>query len=111
MTVLIDGAEFLRQNSFAINGGHSKECGQPHPEDSAGTAGHQCGGTTGDITGADLSSDGGCQRLEGGHAFVVCFFAVKRESAEQLTHAGAEFPNLYKTGADGKNDTGTDEQE
>ncbi len=76
MAVFVLGLVLLRQNRFAVDGGHAEKGGQPHPEDGARAAGEQRGGAAGDVAGADLSRDGGGDGLERGHALVVGLLTV-----------------------------------
>ncbi len=61
------------QCSLCIDRCHAEECDNPHPEDGTRTTSQNGSGSSDDVTGADLSSNGSSQCLEGCHAvFVLC---------------------------------------
>ena len=110
-TVFADFLIVLCQNSFAVDGSHAEECGQPHPEHSAGTAGNQCGGTARDVAGTDLSGNGGGQSLERTHAVLAGSVALQADVAEDQAHTFTELPDLDEIGTDGKEDAAAQQQE
>ena len=64
LVLLIFAPVVYAEHIFGIVGHHAEESDNPHPEDSAGTAGYQRAGDTDDIAGADGGSQGCAQRLE-----------------------------------------------
>ena len=110
VTALIGGLVLLRKDRLAVDGGHTEESGEPHPENRARAAGVKCGSRARDVAGADLRRDSGRQRLKRAHAVRARLFTVERKVAEQMLPAGAELADLDKARADGKHDAGTYEE-
>ena len=110
MAVLIRGLVLLREHCLAVDGGHAKECTQPHPENRARAAGVQRRCRARDIARADLCCDRSGQCLERAHTVLARFFTIEREVAEQPLPARTELADLHKARADGKEDTRSNEQ-
>ena len=110
-TVFVHGLELLSQNRFAVDGSHAEESGQPHPEHGTGTTGYQSGCTAGNITGTNLSRNGGCQSLERAHAFLARCLTLQADVAEDQAHTFTELPDLDEIGTDGKEDAAAQQQE
>ena len=77
---------------------HSKDCGDPHPEYSTGTANRDRTGNTGDISGTDRSGEGGTDSLERSHGTVGSLFLFEN-SSERSFQCIREFANLDKSGS------------
>ena len=82
-----------------LNGGHTEESDDPHPEDGAGAAGQNSAGCAYDVAGAHLGGNGSGQCLEGAHAAVM-LFAVEGQVAEHSAHTLTEAADLNKAGLD-----------
>ena len=108
--VRLDHAGLLGQNGFGINGGHTKERDDPHPEDGAGAAHKDCAAGADDVTGTHLGGDGSGEGLEGTQAALL-LPAPKGEAAEDLAHTFAEAANLDKLGFCREEDAGTYQQD
>ena len=87
------------QGGLGVNGGHTEESDDPHPEDGAGAAGQDGTGCAYDVAGAHLSGNGGGQCLKGAHAAVM-LFAVEGQIAEDSAHTLAEAADLNEAGLD-----------
>ena len=61
------GLIFLGQGCLAVDGSHSEECADPHPENSPRTSGDQRRGRAGQVAGTYLGRYRCGQRLERGH--------------------------------------------
>jgi len=110
VAVLVHLAGVEGEGSLSVDGGHAQEGDDPHPEDGAGAAGEDGAGSADDVTGTDLSGNGGGQSLERGHAGGL-LTAAQGQVAEDLLHAFAEAANLHELGADGVEQAYANQQE
>ena len=98
--VLVDDPGLQSQGGLGVDGGHAVEGNDPHPEDSAGTAGEDGAGSADDVAGTYLGGNGGGQSLEGAHAPLL-LTAPQGQVAKNLLHALAEAANLDEPGLNG----------
>ena len=110
VAVRLNDTGLLGQGGFGIDGGHAEEGDDPHPEDSAGAAGQDRAGRADDVARADLSGDGGGERLERAHAAVM-LLAAKRQVAEHTVPALFEAADLHEAGLDGVPKAHAEQQE
>ena len=108
-SVLMNYAGLLSENGLAVYCRHAEESDDPHPQNGSGAADENGSAGTDDVSGTDLSGDGGGQRLERGKSACLAA-AVKADAAEGFFHTFAETANLNKAGADGIEKTGSYEQ-
>ena len=97
---------FLCKGSLGIDGSHSEERAEPHPEDGSGAAAEKCSCSTGQITGTYLSGNCGCNRLEGGHFARFLLTLVTKVTKEKL-EALSKFSYLNELEFYGVEDTRT----
>ena len=100
----------LRHNGLRINGGHTKECADPHPENctrSSGSNGRSCAGN---VSRTYLRCNGCRQSLKGTET-VFTAFPMKRKAAEHFLHSRAELPYLNKFQTEGINNSGSKKQD
>ena len=105
------GTEGLGEDCFPIDGSHTEESGNPHPEDGACAAAAQSHCASGDVAGTHLSGDGSGQCLEGTHTLVISLFTVEAEPSEQTGQAMTEPAHLNETHPHGEPDAGTEQEE
>ena len=110
VAVLFDDAGLLGERRFRVDRGHAEEGDQPHPEDGAGAAGEDGTGSADDVARADLSGNGGGERLEGAHTAVM-LLAAQRQVAEHAVPALLEAADLDEAGLDGVPETNAEQQE
>ena len=110
VAVLFDDAGLLGERRFRVDRGHAEEGDDPHPEDGAGAAGQDRAGRADDVARADLSGDGGGERLERAHAAVM-LLAAKRQVAEHTVPALFEAADLHEAGLDGVPKAHAEQQE
>ena len=110
VAVLFDDAGLLGERSFHADRDQPEEGDDQHAEDGAGAAGQDRAGRADDVARADLSGDGGGERLERAHAGLV-LFTVETELAEEAPPALAEAAHLHKLRADREIQTRTNEQD
>ena len=96
----------LCHQSLGINGSHSQEGSNPHPEDRARSADGDGCSRAGNITGTNLCRNGGCQSLERTHTVISGLALLAEQSAEHLLDAPLKSANLDKSRADAEPDTG-----
>ena len=100
----------LSQYSLGVNGSHTEESNNPHPENSTRTTSQNCTAGTYDITSTNLSSNSGSQSLEGTHlAFLG--LTVNGKITKYSPQAFAKTANLDKSGTDTVEQTYTHQQE
>ena len=109
VALFIGDAGLDSKGGLGVDGGHTKEGDDPHPEDGARAAGQDGAGAAYDIAGTHLGGNGGGQGLEGTHAPLLPS-APQGQVAENLFHAFPKAAHLDEAGADGVKQTHTDEQ-
>ena len=105
------GTEGLGEDRFSIDGSHTEESGNPHPEDGACAAAGQSHCASGDVAGTHLSGDGSGQCLEGTHTLMIGLFTVETEPSEQTGQAMTEPAHLNEAHPHGEPDAGTEQEE
>ena len=108
--VALHDAGLLGQRGFGVDGGHTEEGNDPHPENGAGAAGEDGTRGTDDVAGTHLCGDGGGEGLEGTHAAVL-FGAAEGQVAKHALHTLAEAADLHKVGLNGEPQTDGHQQE
>ena len=99
----------LSQYSLGVNGSHTKESNNPHPENSTRTTSQNCTAGTYDITSTNLSSNSSSQSLEGTHLALLGLTVngkITKYSPQSFTKAA----NLDKSGTDTVEKTYTHQQ-
>ena len=109
-TVLVFLTEFYSQSNLGILSAHAEECGNPHPEHSAGTAGKNCAGDAGNITGTNRAGQSRGNRLKGGKVVTVIFIGFLEQTAHGVFQNVAESAYLHEIGSDRNVDAGADQQ-
>ena len=74
--VFVYSSILLCQHGFAIDGCHTEESRDPHPEHGTGTTCNQGRCATGNVTGTDLCRNGSCQSLERTHTVLAGRFTL-----------------------------------
>ena len=100
----------LCHNSFRIDGCHSEECTDPHPEDGARPSGCNRCRCSGNITGSYLGGNRCCQSLKGTET-IFSFSSMQRKITKQCFHSGTKLSYLNKFQAERVNDTGSQKQD
>ena len=100
----------LCHNSFRIDGSHSEECTDPHPEDGTRSSGCNRCCCSGDITGSYLGGNRCCQSLKRTET-IFSFPAMQRKITKQCFHSGTKLSYLNKFQAERVNDTGSQKQD
>lgn len=95
LLAVVDG-----QRNLAVLGHHTQQGGDPHPENSAGTADGDSARHTGDIAGADGSCQGGADRLKRGDGAATSLGGAMEQLTDGILPHGAELAELEETGAD-----------
>ena len=103
-------AGLLSENSFGVDGSHTEESDDPHPEDSTGAANEDRTAGTDDITGTDLCGDCGGESLERAHT-TLGGAAAERDITEHFAHAFAEAADLHEAGFYRVDETDTDQKD
>ena len=101
------GAVADGEQAFRIFGGHAEECADPHPEQRAGTAGHDRSGDADDVSCANRRGQSGAQRLKAGYiAFFFRFLFAEDERKSELQPG-----QLQQLQPPGKVDAGAQQQD
>ena len=85
-TVRVLAAGLDSQGGLGIDGSHTEEGNDPHPENGPRAAGQDGAGCAHNVARAHLGGDGGSQRLEGTHSMLLPS-APKGQIAKYLFHA------------------------
>ena len=100
VALIVALAEMDSQSNFSKLGAHSEQCGNPHPEYSAGAAEGDGAGYAGDIAGTDGSRQSGANGLEGSYCAFTGFLLFE-DLADGVLHYVAEPLELYPAAAEG----------
>ena len=86
----------LRKNGLSVDGSHSEECGNPHPENGSGSATYDSGCRSGKVTCTNLCRNRCCDSLERRHLSCIMLFPVQIEMSENQFEALAKTTQLNK---------------
>ena len=100
LSVCSDRLILLSHDGLCINGCHSEECCDPHPEDCSSSTNCKCCCRSGDITGSHLCCNGCRKRLERRHSVFTCFSFLAEQTTKGSSHTFAKSPDLDKTKSD-----------
>ena len=86
----------LCKNSLSIDGSHSEECGNPHPENGSRTAAYDSGCRSGEVSCTNLCRNPRCDSLERRHLPGIMLFTVQTEMSEYQLKALSKTAQLDK---------------
>ena len=110
MAICVYHTSLLSEHRLSVDSGHSEECDDPHPENSARASSQDSSTGSDDVSGSHLSRNGCRQCLERTDAAVL-LAAAERKAAEHTLHSFAEATNLNEPCLDREEDSGTHQQE
>ena len=108
--VLLNDLGLLCENCLGVDGCHTEEGNDPHPEDGTGATHEDRAAGANDVARTDLRGDGGCQCLEGGKS-AIFLSAAERNVAKDPLHAFAKATNLHEARTNGIEQTDTNQKE
>ena len=100
----------LGEHDFRKDRCHTEKGRYPKPEKGTGAARNDGSGGTSDVTGTDLSGNGGRESLKRTHTGLVGALTEERCAAEKDLKREAELSDLNETQTDRVEDTGTAQQ-